>query len=49
MRSRIRPAGGWPVLEIVMPRADVKSFVEWYCADDADYWESEILEGAKSL
>ena len=41
------PGGGWPVIEVAIPRADVRKFAEWYCEDDAEMWEEEFLEWAE--
>ena len=39
--------GGWPLIEVVIPRADVRKFAEWYCADDVEMWEKDFLEWAE--
>jgi len=38
--------GGWPVLEVRIPRESVRKFAEWYCADDVEFWEEALAETA---
>lgn len=43
------PGGGWPHVEVVIPKADVVKFCEWYCWDDKSMWEELILDGMRAL
>ena len=43
------PGGGWPLIEVIIPKADVRKFAEWYCEDDAVMWEEEFLESAETF
>lgn len=39
--------GGWPTIEVTIPRDDVMKFAEWYGGDDAVMWEEEFLLSAE--
>lgn len=43
------PGGGWPNIEVVLPENEIRAFAEWFCEDDADMWEEEILIGLEAL
>lgn len=43
------PSGGWPSIEVIIPEVNVRKFAEWYCEDDADWWEDAIKEEADVL
>lgn len=43
------PAAGWPHVEVIIPKADLEKFCEWYCWDDRSMWQEMILEDAKPL
>jgi hypothetical protein len=41
--------GGWPNIEVVLPENEIRAFAEWFCKDDADTWEEEILAELEAL
>ena len=41
--------GGWPTIEVVMPESQIAEFAEWYCADDAAFWEEAFRDEAIEL
>ena len=38
------PGGGWPAVEIILPREQIPLFAKWYCEDDAELWEESFME-----
>lgn len=43
------PGGGWPALEIILPKSEIPAFAKWYCEDDAAMWEEEFIDSAKPI
>jgi hypothetical protein len=41
--------GGWPTIEVIIPKNEIRKFAEWYCRDDADELEIGFLEDAVAL
>lgn len=42
------PAGGWPVIEVMMPEEQIGKFAKMYCEDDAKMWEEEFMHDVVS-
>jgi len=41
--------GGWPTIEVMIPKNDIRKFAEWYCKDEADELENMFLGDAVAL
>lgn len=45
----VGPGGGWPVIEVMMPKSDIRKFAEWYDEDEVEFWEEALVPYAKAL
>lgn len=41
--------GGWPTIEVLIPKSDVRKFAEWFDKDEAPFLEEAFLEEGIAL
>lgn len=41
--------GGWPTIEVLIPKSDVRKFADWYSKDEAEFLVESFLEEAIAL
>ena len=41
--------GGWPTIEVLIPKSDVRKFADWYSKDEAEFLAEEWISEAAAL